>query len=146
MRLLDEMPLRLVFPESAGLPEPHPQGPLSMTALTPEAVGARFDGAALGTRIKLLREMRGMSLKQVGEASGLTKSHVWELERGRSVNPTVNAVWNLSAALCVSPSMLLGIDDKLPPIDPVAMRIAGIVDREIRRAVAAALLSKDPAP
>jgi len=26
------------------------------------------------------------------------------------------------------------------------MRIAGIVDREIRRAVAAALLSKDPAP
>lgn len=98
-----------------------------------------FDGAALGTRIKLLREMRDMSLQQVGDAAGLTKSHVWELEQGRSVNPTVNAVWGLAAALCVSPSMLLGLDDKMPPIDPVALRIAGIVDREIKAAVKAHL-------
>jgi transcriptional regulator with XRE-family HTH domain len=100
------------------------------------AVSPKFDGASLGTRIKLLRELRGMSLKAVGEAAGLTKSHVWELEQGRATNPTVNAVWGLSAALCVSPAMLLGLDDKTPPIDPVAMRIAGIVDREIKRAVA----------
>lgn len=98
-----------------------------------------FDGPALGTRIKLLREMRGMSLEEVGKASGLTKSHVWELEQGRSVNPTVNAVWGLAAALCVSPAMLLGLDDRLPPIEPVALKIAGIVDREIKRAVKAAL-------
>ena len=94
-----------------------------------------FDGAALGTRIKLLRELRGMSLEAVGQAAGLTKSHVWELEKGRSVNPTVNAVWGLAAALCVTPGTLLGLDDKVPPIDPVAMKIAGIVDREIKRAV-----------
>lgn len=113
---------------------------------TPEHVGAvaegrgdRFDGSALGTRIKLLREMRGMTLQEVGSAAGMTKSHVWELERGKSINPTVNAVWGLSAALCVSPAMLLGLEDRLPPIDPVAMRIAGIVDREIKRAVRAAL-------
>lgn len=99
----------------------------------------KFDGSQLGTRIKLLRELRGMSLQAVGDAAGLTKSHVWELEQGRAVNPTVNAVWGLSAALCVSPAMLLGLDDKMPPIDPIAMRIAGIVDREIRRAVAAHL-------
>ena len=103
--------------------------------MTSQSEVERFDGAALGTRIKLLREMREMTLQQVGDASGLTKSHVWELERGRSVNPTVNAVWGLSAALCVSPAMLLGLDDKLPPINPVAMRIAGIVDREIKQAV-----------
>lgn len=101
-----------------------------------EIAGAvKFDGAALGTRLKLLREMRGMSLQEVGDAAGLTKSHVWELEQGRSVNPTVNAVWGLSAALCVSPAMLLGLDDRLPPIDPVALKIAGIVDREIKKAV-----------
>lgn len=100
----------------------------------------KFDGAALGTRIKLLRELRGMSLEAVGAAAGLTKSHVWELEKGRSSNPTVNAIWGLSAALCVSPSALLGIDDKLPPIDPVALRIAGIVDREIKRAVQAVIV------
>lgn len=100
------------------------------------SAAVRFDGPALGTRIKLLREMRDMSLQAVADAAGLTKSHVWELEQGRSVNPTVNAVWGLSAALCVSPAMLLGIDDKLPPIEPVALKIAGIVDREIKRAVA----------
>lgn len=110
-----------------------------MTSAAEERAAVRFDGAALGTRIKLLREMRDMSLQQVADAAGLTKSHVWELERGRSVNPTVNAVWGMSAALCVSPAMLLGLDDRLPPIDPVAMRIAGIVDREIKRAVSAHL-------
>jgi transcriptional regulator with XRE-family HTH domain len=97
---------------------------------------SKFDGAALGTRIKLLREMRGMTLQAVGNAAGLTKSHVWELEQGRSVNPTVNAVWGLSAALSVSPAMLLGLDDRMPPLDPVALKIAGIVDREIKRALA----------
>jgi transcriptional regulator with XRE-family HTH domain len=97
----------------------------------------KFDGGALGTRMKLLRELRDMSLQQVADASGLTKSHVWELEQGRSVNPSVNAVWGLAAALCVSPSQLLGINDKVPPIDPVALKIAGLVDREIKRAVKA---------
>lgn len=110
------------------------------TPTTPAEIAAsgrtgRFDGAALGTRIKLLRELREMTLQQVADASGLTKSHVWELERGGAINPTVNAVWGLSTALCVSPATLLGLDDKVPSINPVAMRIAGIVDREIRRAV-----------
>jgi len=97
----------------------------------------RFDGVALGTRIKLLRELRDMSLQQVADAAGLTKSHVWEMEQGRSVNPTVNAVWGLSAALVVDPGTLLGLSAKVPNVNPVAMKIAGIVDREINRAVAA---------
>lgn len=105
-----------------------------------------FDGKALGVRIKMLRELRDMSLEAVGKAAGLTKSHVWELEQGRSVNPTVNAVWGLSAALCVSPAMLLGLDDRMPPIDPTAMKIAGIVDREIKRAVRVALSSLKGTP
>jgi transcriptional regulator with XRE-family HTH domain len=97
----------------------------------------RFDGAALGTRIKLLREMRGMSLQEVGEVAGLTKSHVWELEQGRAVNPTVNAVWGLAAALTVSPTTLRGLDEKTPVASAAALKIAGIVDREIKRALAA---------
>lgn len=96
-----------------------------------------FDGAALGTRIKLLRELRGMSLQEVGDAASLTKSHVWEMEQGRSINPTVNAVWGLAAALTVSPATLLGLDDKSPIASAAALRIAGIVDREIKKALAA---------
>lgn len=106
-----------------------------MTKTPAQIAAGRFDGAALGTRMKLLREMRGMSLQAVADAAGLTKSHIWELEQGKSVNPTVNAIWGLSSAFCVSPAMLLGLDDRLPPIEPVALKIAGIVDREIKRAV-----------
>lgn len=92
----------------------------------------RFDGAALGARIKLLRALRRMSLDEVGQAAGLTKSHVWELEQGRSRNPTVNAVWGLARALSVSPAAILGLDDAMPPIHPLALEIAGMVDRALR--------------
>lgn len=95
--------------------------------------GSRFDGASLGTRIQLLRELRGLTLQEVADSAGLTKSHVWEMEKGKSINPTVNAVWGLAEALSVSPAMLLGIDDKLPPLDPFAMKIAGMVSRELRK-------------
>lgn len=99
-------------------------------------MGERFDGPALGARIKLLRDLRGMTLQQVADASGMTKSHVWELEQGKSVNPTVNAVWGLALALTVTPAQLLGLDDRTPTMSNAAARIAGIVDREIKAAVA----------
>jgi hypothetical protein len=57
----------------------------------------------------------------------------------------VNAVWGISTALCVSPAMLLGLDDRLPPIDPVALKIAGIVDREIKRAVQSKIITGEKA-
>jgi transcriptional regulator with XRE-family HTH domain len=91
-----------------------------------------FDGAALGSKIKLLRALRRMSLDEVGQAAGLTKSHVWELEQGRSRNPTVNAVWGLARALSVSPAAILGLDDAMPPIHPLALQIAGMVDQALR--------------
>jgi transcriptional regulator with XRE-family HTH domain len=91
-----------------------------------------FDGAALGTRVKLLRKLRGMSLQRVADAAGLSKPHVWEMEQGKSVNPTVNAVWGLARALSVAPGTLLGLDDKVPNLDPFALKLAGMIDREIR--------------
>lgn len=93
---------------------------------------ASFDGDAFGKRIKLLRSLRRMSLDEVGQAAGLTKSHTWELEQGRSRNPTVNAVWGLARALSVSPAALLGLDDAMSPIHPLALEVAGMVDRALR--------------
>lgn len=91
-----------------------------------------FDPKGFSERMKMLREMRDMSLQQVADAASLTKSHVWELEQGRAVNPTVAAVWGLSRALSVAPATLLGLDTNEPPLHPIALRIAGIVDRELR--------------
>ena len=80
--------------------------------MTDHTGSREFNGADFGNRIKLLRALRRMSLEEVGLAAGLTKSHVWELEQGRSRNPTVNAVWGLARALSVSPAAILGLDER----------------------------------
>lgn len=55
----------------------------------------------LGEEISEARARSRLSLQDVADASGFTKSHVWELEQGRSRNPTVAMVAGLSAALGV---------------------------------------------
>jgi len=65
------------------------------TASLPERVGD------LGDEIRRARKAERMSLDAVAVASGMTKSHVWEIEQGRSRNPTVGAVAGLSKALGV---------------------------------------------
>jgi len=47
-----------------------------------------------------------MSLQVLADEAGLTKSHVWDLERGRSRNPTVETILNLALALDLEPSSL----------------------------------------
>lgn len=56
----------------------------------------------LGPMIKRLRTERGMSLQQLANAAGLSKAHVWDLERSASDNPSVEALAGLGAALGVS--------------------------------------------
>lgn len=64
-------------------------------ASVPEAVGT------LGEEIARARQHARLSLQEVADRSGFTKSHVWELEQGRSRNPTVGMIAGLSRALGV---------------------------------------------
>lgn len=64
-------------------------------AQIPEAVGS------LGEEIARARRATRLSLAEVAERSGFNKSHVWELEQGRSRNPTVGMIAGLSRALDV---------------------------------------------
>lgn len=41
----------------------------------------------------------GMSLQIVANRAGITKSHLWNLEQGRSNNPTIRTVYRLAKAL-----------------------------------------------
>lgn len=105
-----------------------------MTNPTPDQIRlARdcFDFPGMQARIIEARKARKMSLEDVAAASGFTKSHVWELEKGRSRNPTVRAVWGLSKALGVSPAWLLGLDTDVSPIDPLALEVAALIERRI---------------
>lgn len=45
------------------------------------------------------RERLGLSLQTVADRAGITKSHMWEIENGRSVNPTIRTVHGLAKAL-----------------------------------------------
>lgn len=40
-----------------------------------------------------------LSLQEVADRARITKSHMWELEQGRAVNPTVRTVHGISKAL-----------------------------------------------
>jgi transcriptional regulator with XRE-family HTH domain len=91
------------------------------------------DMAQFQERIRSTRKARNMSLQDVADASGFTKSHVWELERGSSRNPTVRAVWSLANALGVSPAWLLGLDTGGVVIAPLALEIAALIERRIAR-------------
>jgi DNA-binding XRE family transcriptional regulator len=47
------------------------------------------------------RKKLDLSLQDVADRAGITKSHMWEIEQGRAVNPTVRTVYGLSKALGV---------------------------------------------
>ena len=56
----------------------------------------------LGTIILKTRAKRGMSLQNVAGEAGITKAHVWDIETGRSRNPTIKTLLGLATALQVS--------------------------------------------
>lgn len=50
----------------------------------------------MGARLKSLRDKSGESLQQVADAVGVSKAHVWELEKERSANPSFDLVRKLA--------------------------------------------------
>ncbi len=56
------------------------------------------DVTELGRRVRALRLQRGMTLKQVEALSGLSATHLSEVERGRT-SPTIGALTRLACAL-----------------------------------------------
>lgn len=69
---------------------------------------------ALAARCSDLRERRGMTLQEVADRIGTTKSHVWKFENGRVVNPTLGMLMGMARCLGVSVSHLLGEHGKAP--------------------------------
>lgn len=75
---------------------------LELAAAMREEIGALPDNIlTLGEELKAARSIARMSLQEVADRSGFTKSHVWEVEQGRSRNPTICMVAGLSKALGV---------------------------------------------
>lgn len=63
---------------------------------------------ALAAKLKELRLRKGKSLQDLADEIGASKAHVWDLETGRSKNPTIELLAKLAQALGTSISDLVG--------------------------------------
>lgn len=59
-----------------------------------------------GDYVKATREEADLSLQDVADRAGLTKAHLWDLEQGRTKNPTVETIVRLAFAFDIEPSKL----------------------------------------
>ena len=72
---------------------------------------------ALGARITKLRLKKGESLQQVADAVGVSKAHIWDLEKGNAQNPSMALVTRLADHFGVSLAALVGEDLKAKDAD-----------------------------
>ena len=57
-----------------------------------------MDSFALSAKVKRLRKTTGLSLQEVADRAGCSKTHVWEIETGRFVNPTLKTIAGFARA------------------------------------------------
>lgn len=74
-------------------------------------------------RLRESRERKGLSLQKLADKIGASKAHIWDLEKGRTTNPSLEILVGLSRALDVSIANLVGEDTEQTPNngDTIAM-------------------------
>ncbi|MEO0547537.1 MAG: helix-turn-helix domain-containing protein [Pseudomonadota bacterium] len=78
---------------------------------------------SLGARLTKLRLARSQSLQDVATAVGVSKAHIWELEKGRADNPSMALVQRLSDHFDVSLTFMVGEDVEAPDADTDLQRM-----------------------
>lgn len=63
---------------------------------------------SLATRLNQLRIKKGASLQDVADRIGASKTHVWELEKGKSENPSLEMLTKLADYFGTSIGALIG--------------------------------------
>lgn len=63
---------------------------------------------SFATKLNQLRVAKRMSLQQVGDAVGISKAHVWNLEKRKAENPSMDLVVKLADLFQVRVADLVG--------------------------------------
>ena len=106
---------------------------------------------ALAERLTALRLQRNASLQAVADAVGVSKAHIWELEKGRADNPTMALLKRLAAFYNVTVAYLVEEENKAANVDPQLeglYRLAsqlGADDRQILEDVMQSMLKREKA-
>jgi len=103
---------------------------------------------ALSEKLKTLRQKAGQSLQQVADGVGVSKVHIWELEKGSSQNPSLDLLRRLAAHFKVPINYFH--DDEIEPKQAEALRFFREYDGKLSdkdwqalESMAKALRSKD---
>jgi transcriptional regulator with XRE-family HTH domain len=75
---------------------------------------------SIGSKIKELRTKKGESLQKVADSVGVSKAHVWEMERGDSANPSLELLKKIANHFNVTVSYLA--DDSATPADAAPLQ------------------------
>jgi transcriptional regulator with XRE-family HTH domain len=78
---------------------------------------------SISSRIGELRRKKRQSLQDVADAVGVSKAHIWELERGRADNPSMALVTRLADHFGVSVSYLVDEEIEAPDADTELQRM-----------------------
>ena len=62
---------------------------------------------SVGERVKSLREQINLSISELAEKAGLTRSYVWQIEKGDNRNPSADALYRIARVLNVTVGELL---------------------------------------
>ena len=73
----------------------------------------------LGDKIRELRKSKGLTLEQLGEATGSSKSYIWELENRNPPRPSVEKISKIAAVLGVTADYLANETESSPTADVV---------------------------
>ena len=77
----------------------------------------------LGARITELRLKEGESLQDVADAVEVSKAHIWELEKGRADNPSMQLVRRRADHFGVATAFLGGEDPEAADAAPTSARM-----------------------
>jgi len=103
---------------------------------------------SFGKKIKDLRTSAGMTLDQLAQATGSSKSYIWELENKNPPRPSAEKLSAIATALNVTVDYLLGADNQTLAAaeDKAFFRQYSSLPESTRRTIRemAGLLSKKP--
>jgi len=88
----------------------------------PEPKG-RGDPMRLADKINALRLKNGQSLQEVATAVGVSKAHIWQIEKHRAENPSMDLVTKLADHFKVTVTWLVSEDIEAEDADPALARM-----------------------
>jgi XRE family transcriptional regulator, regulator of sulfur utilization len=95
-------------------------------------------GSEFGERMRTARRTRGLTLREVSEATGISVTYLSDLERGTLTNPTLDKLVLIGRALKVPIAQLVGADEEVEADTPeIPDALAGLTRMpQFREAIA----------